>query len=150
MFICLERVLDLGHPDAVKVFCEQMLELHRGQAQWSKIRISIRKLYDLIFNLDCKLLLSTNLSDVTLTSERFDVRNTINSNFWLIFVNEKYLFLSPSTGYFPNEILKKQITVQGMELYWRDNYQCPSEDDYRKMTIRKTGITFILHSYSSY
>ena len=33
MFICLERVLDLGHPDAVKVFCEQMLELHRGQAQ---------------------------------------------------------------------------------------------------------------------
>jgi len=63
MFICLERVLDLGHPDAVKVFCEQMLELHRGQ---------------------------------------------------------------------------------GMELYWRDNYQCPSEDDYRKMTIRKTGGLFNL------
>ena len=35
MFICLERVLDLGHPDAVKVFCEQMLELHRGQGtEW--------------------------------------------------------------------------------------------------------------------
>ena len=43
MFICLERVLDLGHPDAVKVFCEQMLELHRGQAQWSEIENSIRK-----------------------------------------------------------------------------------------------------------
>jgi len=67
MFICLERVLDLGrdlgHDDAVKVFCEQMLELHRGQ---------------------------------------------------------------------------------GMELYWRDNYQCPSEADYRQMTIRKTGGLFNL------
>merc|ERR1719270_106889 len=31
-----------------------------------------------------------------------------------------------------------------MELYWRDNYQCPSEDDYRKMTIRKTGGLFNL------
>ena len=26
-----------------------------------------------------------------------------------------------------------------MELYWRDNYQCPSEEDYKLMTIRKTG-----------
>ncbi len=58
MFIGLERVIDLGHPEAVGVFCEQMLELHRGQ---------------------------------------------------------------------------------GMEIYWRDNYQCPSEEEYRQMTIRKTG-----------
>ena len=58
MFICLERVLDLGHPEAVKLFCEQMLELHRGQ---------------------------------------------------------------------------------GMELYWRDNYTCPTEEDYKQMTVRKTG-----------
>lgn len=63
MFICLERVLELGHPDAVKVFCEQMLELHRGQ---------------------------------------------------------------------------------GMELYWRDNYHCPSEDEYKQMTVRKTGGLFNL------
>ena len=63
MFICLERVLSLGHPQAVQVFCEQMLELHRGQ---------------------------------------------------------------------------------GMELYWRDNYQCPTEEDYRQMTIRKTGGLFNL------
>jgi geranylgeranyl diphosphate synthase type 3 len=56
----LERVLDLGHPEAVSVFTEQMLELHRGQ---------------------------------------------------------------------------------GMEIYWRDNFQCPTEEDYRQMTIRKTGTT---------
>ena len=58
MFIGLERVLDLGHPQAVHIFSQQMLELHRGQ---------------------------------------------------------------------------------GMEIYWRDNYLCPTEDEYRKMTIRKTG-----------
>ena len=32
----------------------------------------------------------------------------------------------------------------GMELYWRDNYQCPSEDEYKQMTIRKTGGLFNL------
>eukprot|EP00093_Oithona_nana_P010942 10942.XXX_250439_251362_1 [CDS] Oithona nana genome sequencing. len=63
MFICLERVLSLGHPEATKVFCDQMLELHRGQ---------------------------------------------------------------------------------GMELYWRDNYHCPTEEEYRQMTIRKTGGLFNL------
>lgn len=25
---------------------------------------------------------------------------------------------------------------QGMEIYWRDNYTCPSEEEYKKMTIR--------------
>lgn len=31
-----------------------------------------------------------------------------------------------------------------MELYWRDNFICPSEDDYKQMTIRKTGGLFML------
>ena len=31
MFIALERVIALGHPAAVGVYTEQMLELHRGQ-----------------------------------------------------------------------------------------------------------------------
>ena len=31
MFIGLEKVLQLGHPEAVGVFSQQMLELHRGQ-----------------------------------------------------------------------------------------------------------------------
>ena len=31
MFIGLEKVLKLGHPEAVTVFSHQMLELHRGQ-----------------------------------------------------------------------------------------------------------------------
>lgn len=25
---------------------------------------------------------------------------------------------------------------QGMEIYWRDNYACPTEEEYREMTKR--------------
>ncbi|KAG0726583.1 Geranylgeranyl pyrophosphate synthase [Chionoecetes opilio] len=60
-FLGLERVLSLDHPQATQVFCEQLLELHRGQ---------------------------------------------------------------------------------GMEIYWRDSFTCPSEEEYRQMTIRKTGGLF--------
>lgn len=55
MFIALERVLSLNHPDATTVYTEQLLELHRGQ---------------------------------------------------------------------------------GMEIYWRDNYTCPSVEEYKQMTKR--------------
>ena len=62
-FIGLEKVLELGHPQAVSVFTQQMLELHRGQ---------------------------------------------------------------------------------GMEIYWRDNFICPTEQEYKQMIDRKTGGLFNL------
>lgn len=63
LFIALEKVLSLNHPEATQIYTEQLLELHRGQ---------------------------------------------------------------------------------GMEIYWRDNYICPSEPEYKRMTIRKTGGLFNL------
>jgi len=63
MFIGLEKTLALGHPEAVTVFSQQMLELHRGQ---------------------------------------------------------------------------------GMEIYWRDNFTCPTEEEYKLMISRKTGGLFNL------
>lgn len=63
LFLALEKVQQLGHPDATKVYTQQLLELHRGQ---------------------------------------------------------------------------------GMEIYWRDNFQCPEESEYKLMTIRKTGGLFML------
>ncbi|EEZ99093.1 terpene synthase [Tribolium castaneum] len=63
IFIALQRVLELNHPEAVSVYTQQVLELHRGQ---------------------------------------------------------------------------------GMEIYWRDSYTCPTEDEYKQMTIRKTGGLFML------
>lgn len=63
IFLALEKLLTLDHPEATKVYTEQLLELHRGQ---------------------------------------------------------------------------------GMEIYWRDNFQCPSEEEYKIMTVRKTGGLFML------
>ncbi|XP_070159212.1 terpene synthase isoform X2 [Polyergus mexicanus] len=63
LFIAMERVANLQHPAATKVYMEQLLELHRGQ---------------------------------------------------------------------------------GMDIFWRDNFICPSEADYKTMTIRKTGGLFNL------
>lgn len=62
-FLALEHCLKLDHPNAVKVYTEQMLELHRGQ---------------------------------------------------------------------------------GMEIYWRESFICPTESEYKFMTIRKTGGLFML------
>lgn len=62
-FLALEKAQELGHPDAAKVYTEQMLELHRGQ---------------------------------------------------------------------------------GMEIYWRENMICPTESQYKLMTIRKTGGLFMI------
>lgn len=63
MFVALEKVISLDNFEAIKVYTEQLLELHRGQ---------------------------------------------------------------------------------GMEIYWRDNFICPSEEEYKAMTIRKTGGLFML------
>ncbi|XP_064458644.1 terpene synthase-like isoform X6 [Ornithodoros turicata] len=60
-FLGLEKCLQLGHPEAIAVFTEQCLELHRGQ---------------------------------------------------------------------------------GMEIFWRDNYICPTEEEYARMVKRKTGGLF--------
>lgn len=60
-FLGLEKVLTLEHPEAVRVFTRQLLELHRGQ---------------------------------------------------------------------------------GLDIFWRDTYTCPTEEEYRKMVLQKTGGLF--------
>lgn len=60
-FLGLEKVLTLEHPEAVRVFTRQLLELHRGQ---------------------------------------------------------------------------------GLDIFWRDTYTCPTEDEYRTMVLQKTGGLF--------
>lgn len=63
MIVALERTIELGHPEGMAVYTEQLLELHRGQ---------------------------------------------------------------------------------GLEIFWRDNFLCPSEEEYKDMTIKKTGGLFML------
>jgi len=45
---------------------------------------------------------------------------------------------SSSVSIFTEQMLELH-RGQGMEIYWRDNFNCPTEEEYRLMTIRKTG-----------
>lgn len=43
-----------------------------------------------------------------------------------------------------NELVEDMHRGQGMELFWRDNFICPSEEDYKLMVMRKTGALFLI------
>lgn len=49
-------------------------------------------------------------------------------------MNNNFLTLQATTVY--TEQVLELHRGQGMEIYWRDNYTCPTEEEYTKMTIR--------------
>lgn len=72
--------------------------------------------------------------------------STINCANYVMFIGlEKVLGLGhhDATAVFTEQLLELH-RGQGMEIYWRDNYICPTEEDYRLMVTRKTGGLFNL------
>ena len=76
----------------------------------------------------------------------YGIASTINSANYIYFIAlEKVLeFNSPEAVSIYKESMLELHRGQGMEIYWRDNFTCPTEDEYRQMTIRKTGGLFNL------
>lgn len=76
----------------------------------------------------------------------YGVASTISAaNYVLFLALEKVLHLDhPEATQVYNEQILELHRGQGMEIYWRDNFQCPSESEYKLMTIRKTGGLFML------
>ncbi|XP_046667342.1 geranylgeranyl pyrophosphate synthase [Homalodisca vitripennis] len=76
----------------------------------------------------------------------YGVASTINAANYVIFLAvEKVLRLEhPEATKVCVEQLLELHRGQGIEIYWRDNFQCPSEEEYKQMTIRKTGGLFML------
>ncbi|XP_026674187.1 geranylgeranyl pyrophosphate synthase [Ceratina calcarata] len=76
----------------------------------------------------------------------YGTASTINSANYVMFIAlERILALDqPEATQVYVEQLLELHRGQGMEIYWRDNYICPSETAYRQMTIRKTGGLFNL------
>lgn len=76
----------------------------------------------------------------------YGVASTISAaNYVLFLALEKVLHLEhPEATQVYNEQILELHRGQGMEIYWRDNFQCPSEAEYKLMTIRKTGGLFML------
>ncbi|XP_014276934.1 terpene synthase isoform X2 [Halyomorpha halys] len=76
----------------------------------------------------------------------FGVASTINAANYVFFLAlEKVLALghSEATAVFTEQILELH-RGQGMEIYWRDNFICPTEEEYKIMTMKKTGGLFML------
>jgi len=76
----------------------------------------------------------------------FGVASTINSASYVMFIGlERVLELDhPKAISIFSEQMLELHRGQGMEIYWRDNFECPSEEEYQQMTIRKTGGLFNL------
>ncbi|RZC42003.1 geranylgeranyl pyrophosphate synthase [Asbolus verrucosus] len=57
-------------------------------------------------------------------------------------------FLNLNTQKYAVKVYTEQVLElhrgQGMEIYWRDSFTCPSETEYKQMTVRKTGGLFML------
>jgi len=65
-----------------------------------------------------------------------------NPSFDWIGISSNPRFLQATKVY--TEQLLELHRGQGMEIYWRDSFTCPSEADYKLMTVRKTGGLFML------
>ena len=73
----------------------------------------------------------------------YGVPSTINSANYVMFIGlERVLALGSRTDDAVRVFSEQMLELhrgQGMEIYWRDNMLCPTEDDYKQMTVRKTG-----------
>ncbi|XP_076317982.1 terpene synthase-like [Tachypleus tridentatus] len=74
----------------------------------------------------------------------FGVASTINTANYVCFLGlEKLLKLGkPEATVVYTEQLLELHRGQGMEIYWRDNFVCPTEEEYKRMVKRKTGGLF--------
>ncbi|VVC98911.1 unnamed protein product [Leptidea sinapis] len=68
----------------------------------------------------------------------YGIASTINAaNYVIIIALEKTLQLGhPQAATVYTEQLLELHRGQGLEIYWRDNFICPTEEEYRDMTIK--------------
>ncbi|CAL8106645.1 unnamed protein product [Orchesella dallaii] len=76
----------------------------------------------------------------------FGVPQTINAANYVYFIAlERVLGLNhPKAVEVFTEQLLELHRGQGMEIYWRDNFICPSETQYKETIVKKTGGLFML------
>ncbi|XP_023934683.1 terpene synthase isoform X2 [Bicyclus anynana] len=76
----------------------------------------------------------------------YGIASTINAaNFVVIIALDRTLQLGhPMATTVYTEQLLELHRGQGIEIYWRDNFQCPTEHEYSEMTMKKTGGLFML------
>ncbi|KAI6650645.1 Geranylgeranyl pyrophosphate synthase-like [Oopsacas minuta] len=76
----------------------------------------------------------------------FGTPQTLNCANYMYFValNKIVKLQNPETVDIFSDALLKLHKGQGMDIYWRDNFVCPTEEEYREMAISKTAGLFRL------
>lgn len=70
----------------------------------------------------------------------YGIPQTINASNHMLFVGlQDALSLGMEAVEIFTEEIKNLHMGQGMDLYWRDNYHCPTLEDYIQMVLNKTG-----------
>ncbi|XP_029048387.1 geranylgeranyl pyrophosphate synthase isoform X1 [Osmia bicornis bicornis] len=121
---------------------------------WLKIsQDKLRAVGDIVQLLHTSSLLIDDIQDnsvlrrgIPVAHNIYGTASTINAaNYVIVIALERVLALNHPEG---TQVYVEQLLElhrgQGMEIYWRDNYICPSETAYKQMTIRKTGGLFNL------
>ena len=91
---------------------------------------------------------ATLLRALPVAHQIFGIPSTINSANYVY-----YLSLDKLVKNFPPEVMPEAVKIyteqllelhrgQGFDIYWRDNYSCPNEEEYLSMIRRKTGGLF--------
>lgn len=78
--------------------------------------------------------------------EVFGVAQTINAANYAYFLQQERLreLNDPRAFHIFTQALLDLHRGQGMDLYWRDSVVCPTEEEYNRMVIYKTGGLFRL------
>ncbi|XP_044761253.1 geranylgeranyl pyrophosphate synthase-like [Coccinella septempunctata] len=129
-------------------------KLARAFNHWMKIpEDTLSQIEEIVHILHNSSLLIDDIQDssilrrgVPVAHSIYGVPSSINAaNYCLCIALERVLELkNPEAVTVYNEQLLELHRGQGMELYWRDNFLCPTEEEYIQMTKRKTGGLFML------
>ncbi|XP_004524463.1 geranylgeranyl pyrophosphate synthase isoform X2 [Ceratitis capitata] len=93
-----------------------------------------------------QMLHNSSLLGVPVAHSIYGVASTMNAANYVLFLSlakVQQLGHPEATNVYTEQLLELH-RGQGMEIYWRDSFTCPSESDYKLMTIRKTGGLFML------
>ncbi|XP_063969559.1 geranylgeranyl pyrophosphate synthase-like [Lytechinus pictus] len=82
--------------------------------------------------------------DIPVAHSIYGIAQTINSANYMYFLGRKEVmqFDHPDAMKIFTEQLVLLHQGQGMDIYWRDSYTCPTEEEYKEMVIKKTGGLF--------
>ncbi|XP_025266262.1 geranylgeranyl pyrophosphate synthase-like [Camponotus floridanus] len=83
---------------------------------------------------------------IPVTHSVFGIASSLSAAAYILFIAlERVINLQhPAAPKVCIEQLLELQRGQGIEIYWRDNFICPSEEDYKAMAIKKIGCLFFL------